>query len=109
MAQPQKKRVLNLTTLEVKPPENLTVVHTTLIGAVNDIQSSLSKLEISYYGQGSNVNEEIKKWVIPIGTVLRAMRLPYFNSAGQIDDVIDYIMEPSKKQQVSYLVSITLS
>ena len=101
MAHFARTRRLNLARLGAQPPEDVAVVHTTLLGAVRDVQDSLRKVERAFYGTAGDAEGEIQKWCTSINTVLRDVRMPYFNCAGQIDDIVGYIMEPSRKMKVN--------
>ncbi len=92
-----RTRRLDINRMDLKPQENLEVIHAILTATINTTLDKLKQLQIRYYGKGVTPEQEAKKWATSVTNMMRSVRLSNLTTEWQVDDVIRRASDPKMK------------
>ncbi|XP_052265525.1 uncharacterized protein LOC127868008 isoform X2 [Dreissena polymorpha] len=88
-----KSRLLKL---ESSPPSSLRDVRHALASEIKTVQKRLTRLERSYYGVGKSINQEVKKYAMPMKILLRMLGYFELSSVKSVEAAIKYGSDPTR-------------
>ena len=93
----KRSKALGLSRLAQKPPDNMSMVHSILLHALDENAARLKQVENEYYGKGRKAPDEINKWLPSVKAIVVASQLADVNSASQINEIVRITGDPSKR------------
>ncbi|XP_046347125.2 uncharacterized protein LOC124127798 [Haliotis rufescens] len=90
----------SLANLEFERPQSLSSVYEAVKQAALGIEERLSMLEMSFYGPGKHIEEEVKKWLPQIEAVIKPARYTELSCRRQVVDITERVHNAADKLMV---------
>lgn len=74
--------------LALERPQSLPIFRDCVTKGLIAIERRIELLQQSYYGPDLDIEQEIKKWLMPLAKVLKENRISYFLCKSQLDDAV---------------------